>query len=192
MNLDPVSWKVKAIAAVAGVAIVAGAGAAFSWWLTSTSYKAEIGTLNATHADEKAQWEREKTAITVKAQQDTAKALASQQAAQERANQLDAEYTLRLANADKENEALRRDVALGNKRVYILTANLATAKLAASQHAAGAGTGAGAVGDDVPVELSAAGEQTVLDLQQSTSKDDEVIQYLQGYIRDVVKQCKLR
>ena len=192
MNLDPVSWKVKAIAAVAAVALIAGAGAAFSWWLTSTSYKADIATLNATHAAEKTQWAVDRNAITTQAQQATARALASQQAAEQRAAELDAEYAGKLANAEKESQALRADVASGAKRVRILTANLATAQLAASQHAAGGSAGSGTVGNDLQVELSAAGGQTVLDLRDATRKDDEVIQYLQGYIRDVAKQCKLR
>lgn len=35
------------------------------------------------------------------------------------------------------------------------------------------------------------GQKAVLSLRESTSRDDQVIQYLQGYILKVAKNCKV-
>ena len=70
----------------------------------------------------------------------------------------------KLAIAERENAALRYDVATGNKRVRILEANLATANLAARQHAAGGSTSASSVGDGEGAELTAEAGSVVLDI----------------------------
>lgn len=188
--MNPLSWKVKAVGAALAVAIIAGGGAGIAWWATSTSYKADIADLKQQHSNDREAWGREKTAITIKAQQDTASALQRTRAAQEAAATADNTSQEKLANAKRENDALRAAVAAGDKRVRILSANLATANLAASQHATSGDPGSSSVGDAVQIEFSAAGQQTVLDLRESTQRDDEVIQYLQNYINDVAKQCK--
>lgn len=190
MNIDPVSWKVKAIAAAVVVALIAGAGAGIAWWATSTKAAATIAKLNADHAREKAQWDADRLAITTKAQQDTAAANQRTKDAQTAAAQIDAYWTEKFANAQKENDALRRDVATGDKRVRILTANLATAKLAASQHATGGSAGTGSVGDADGIELSPDAGQRVLDIRAGIIKLEAKVSYLQDYARKVVKQCK--
>lgn len=162
------------------------------WYVQELRIDAKTSALQTTHDKEKAAWDREKIAITTKAQQDTAAALASTKRAQESAARADYEAQEKLSNAERENAALRGDVADGTKRVRILAAKLATAELAARQHAAGGGTGSGGMGDDVQIDLSPEGGRAVLDLRESTEKDDAVIKYLQTYIRDVVKQCKVR
>lgn len=188
--MNPISWKVKAVGAALSVAIIAGAGAGIAWWATSTSYKTDIADLKRQHSEDREAWEREKTAITIKAQQDTASALQRTHAAQDAAAHADKTSQEKLANAKRENDALRAAVADGTKRVLILSANLATANLAASQHATSGDPGSSSMGDAVQIEFNAAGQQTVLDLRESTQRDDEVIQYLQNYINDVAKQCK--
>ncbi|STS10355.1 Bacteriophage lysis protein [Ewingella americana] len=95
-------------------------------------------------------------------------------------------HTEELANELAKNEALRADVAAGTRRVQIASANLATCQLSRSNN-----TGGSSVGDAVQVELSDAGGRAVLDLRASAIKDDQVIQYLQGYITKVVKQCRV-
>lgn len=185
MNL---SWKLKAAAAVVSVALIAAAGAAIAWWATSTSYKADIATLNGNHADERAKWDREKTAITTQAQQSTADAMNRMRQAQDAAAAADNAAQEKLANAKRENDALRADVADGTKRVSILAANLAN--LTARQHAAGGSAGSSGVGDAVQIEFSAVGQRNIFDLRESTQRDAEVISYLQNYINDVAKQCK--
>lgn len=190
MNLDPVSWKLKALAAVAVVAIIAGAGAGIAWWATSISYDADIATLNKIHADEKAQWDADRLAIAAKAQHDTAAALQRTHEAQDKAAEIDKYWSEKFANAQKENDDLRVDVADGKRRVRLLTANLATAQLAARQHATSGGAGSGSVGDADGVELSAAAGQRILDIRAGIIRREAKIDYLQDYVRKVVKQCK--
>lgn len=189
--IDAVSWKVKAVMSVAVVVLIACTGAGIAWWATSASYKADIATLNAAHLEEKGQWDAERMAITTKAQQDTAAALQRTKDAQAAAAALDAEWQEKFANAQKENEDLRDDVAAGNRRVRILTANLATANRAASQHASGGDPPTSCVGDATGVELSAAAGRTVYDIRAGIISDQAKIDYLQGYIAKVVKQCKV-
>lgn len=188
--IDAVSWKVKAVAAVAVVVLIAGTGAGIAWWATSTSYNADMSDLKAAHLKERGQWDTYRLAITTKAQQDTAAALQRTKDAQTAAAVLDAEWQEKYANALKENADLRGDVASGNRRVRILTANLATAELAARQHAASGNSSTGSVGDAAGVELSAAAGQRVLDIRAGIISDQAKLTYLQGYVEKVVKQCK--
>ena len=188
--IDAVSWKVKAVAAVAVVVLIAGTGAGIAWWATSTSYNADMSDLKAAHLKEKGQWDADRLAITTKAQQDTAAALQRTKDAQTAAAALDAEWQEKYDNALKENADLRGDVSSGNRRVRILTANLATAELAARQHAASGNSSTGSVGDAAGVELSAAAGQRVLDIRAGIISDQAKLTYLQGYVRGVVNMCK--
>lgn len=184
--LDAVSWKVKALTAVAVVVLIAGAGAGIAWWATSTSYNADMSDLKAAHLKEKGRWDADRLAITTKAQQDTAAALQRTKDAQTAAAVLDAEWQEKYANAQQENSDLRDDVAAGHRRVRILTANLA-----ASQHATGGDPATSCVGDATGVELSAAAGRTVYDIRSGIISDRAKIDYLQGYIEKVVRQCKV-
>lgn len=188
--MNVTDWRLKALGAAVAIALIAGAGSGIAWWATSTSYKADIADLKQQHSNDREAWGREKTAITIKAQQDTASALQRTHAAQDAAAAADKTSQEKLANAKRENDALRDAVAAGDKRVRILSANLATAKLAAGKHATSGDPGSGSVGDAVQIEFSAVGQQNIFDLRESTQRDDEVIQYLQNYINDVAKQCK--
>ncbi len=136
-------------------------------------------------SDNQAAFDRTLSAITTKAQQDTADAIRRMKDAQADAAALDAKATQDLANAKAENDRLRADVAAGTRRVQFAKADLATCKLTASRDSSASG-----VGDGVQIDLSPEGQRAVLDLRESASTDNKVINYLQGYIRDVVKQCK--
>src|SRR5690606_15311187 len=109
-KMNVTDWRLKAIAAVAVVALITGAGAGIAYWATSTSYDGDIALLKQQHADDHAAWEREKTAITTKAQQDTAAALKRTHDAQDAAAAADKAAQEKLANAKLENDALRADV----------------------------------------------------------------------------------
>lgn len=188
--MNPITGKAK-LALIAGVlAVTAAAGGAFAWWVTSTSYEREVAQLSGKLNEERAQWEADRRAISDKAQQDTAAALKRQQDAQARADELDKHYSQELANAQKDNDALRDDVAAGNKRVRILAANLETARLTAGQHANGSGTSASGVGDGEGAFLSAEAGRNILDIRAGILRREAKIAYLQDYADHVVKQCK--
>lgn len=178
------SWKVKAIGALALVAILAGAGAGAGWWFTKTAYERDISDLKEEQTREREGWLKEKLAITTKAKLDTDAAIARMKDAQGELARIDAENQRKLADAEQENEALRRDVAAGNRRLRLLGDKLS------SGNAAGGGACTGRVGDDTGVELSAAAGRTVFDIRAGIISDRAKIAYLQDYIERVVKQCK--
>lgn len=178
------SWKVKAIGALALVAILAGAVAGAGWWFTKTAYERDISDLKGEQAREREGWLKEKLAITAKAKLDTDAAIARMKDAQGELARIDAENQRKLADAEQENEALRRDVAAGNRRLRLLGDKLS------SGNAAGGGACTGSVDDDTGVELSAAAGRTVFDIRAGIISDRAKIAYLQDYIERVVKQCK--
>ncbi|AEY69620.1 Rz protein [Erwinia phage PEp14] len=182
----------KAKAAIAGgvVLVAVAAGAGVTGKILSITHARDVAQLKQEQADERAQWEADKAAISKKAQQDTDAAYARTKAAQDALAALDAQKSQELADAERENSDLRDAVAAGDKRVRILSANLATAQLTARQHAAGRNPSAGSVGDGAALELSTAAGQRVLDLRAGIIRDNAKIDYLQGYVRDVVRQCK--
>ena len=178
------SWKVKAIGALALVAILAGAGAGAGWWFTKTAYERDISDLKGEQAREREGWLNERLAITAKAKLDTDAAIARMKDAQGELARIDAENQRKLEDAEQENEALRHDVAAGNRRLRLLGDKLS------SGNAAGGGACTGSVGDDTGVELSAAAGRTVFDIRAGIISDRAKIAYLQDYIERVVKQCK--
>ena len=187
MNPVTKTFEAKILIVACGACLVIGsiAGGLASWKIQDWRFTADIATLTSEHKEKENKWEREKNAISIQAQQATAKALASTKAAQDAAAAADKAAQEKIYSAKIENDALRADVAAGNKRVRILTANLA-----ASKHATSGDTSASSVGDAVQVDLSPEGERLVLDIRESTEQDDAVIKYLQNYITDVAKQCK--
>ena len=191
MNLaTPVTVKIAAFAGAACLVVGLAGGAAVGSWLRSLKDDAVIAQLKADHKTAENQWLADKNAITAHAQQETAAALERERKARDAAADLDTKYQELLANEKLKNDALRGDVASGNKRVRILEANLATANLAARQHAAGGSAGAGSMGDGKGTELTAEGGLLVLDIRDGIKRREDKIEYLQSYIKDVVKQCK--
>lgn len=188
--MNTITAKVKAAMAAAVLLVALAIGAVTAWWLTSTRYDADIANLKAQHSREQAQWEADKAAISKKAQQDTDAALNRMKAAQDALASLDAQKSKELADAEAENNSLRNDVASGAKRVRILETNLATAQRAASQHTSGGSASAGCVGDGGGAELSTEAGQLVLDLRAGIIRKEAQLNYLQSYVRDVVRQCK--
>lgn len=184
--MNPISWKAKAIAALVLVAVIAGAGASAAWWVTTTSYERDIAELVAEHGKEREAWLKEKNAIATKAQQATDEAIERMRAAQSELARLDTEHQKELADAELENEGLRRDVAAGARRLRLLGSKLADS----GGHATGGDTCTGSVGDDAGVELSAAAGRAVFDLRAGIISDRAKIAYLQDYVEKVVRQCR--
>lgn len=174
MNLST-PFQLKTLLVIGGVCIFMGcfAGA----YVQDLRFSAKISDLKRQHSDQL-------KAVSDQAQKDTAAALQRTKNAQAAA-ELDKQKTEELANAKAENDRLRADVAAGTRRVRIAAANLATCQLTA-----GRGAGGGGVGDAVQIDLTPEGGRAVLDLRESTERDNTVIEYLQDYVKKVVKQCK--
>lgn len=161
------------------IVVAFAAGIALTWWIEGMRWDKDVSSLKESHA-------LALKSISDKAFADLAAANQRTAEARDAAAELDKKFTEGLAHAQAENEALRADVAAGTRRVRIASANLATCELTRGNNTGGSG-----VGNAVQVELSAAGGRAVLDLRASAIKDGQVIQYLQGYIIGVVKQCKI-
>ncbi|GAB2931447.1 lysis protein [Hafnia psychrotolerans] len=162
------------------IALAFIAGLALAWWIEGMRWDTDVATLKQSHTAELRK-------ISDQALIDLTNQKKRTEAAQVALAALDAKHTKELADEQAENEKLRADVASGARRVRIAAANLATSQLIRNSTSGTCG-----VGDAAQVELSGAGGRAVLDLRASAIKDDQVIQYLQGYITDVVKQCKLK
>lgn len=152
------------------------AGAALTWWIEGIRWDADVSKLNGAHT---AELKRQSDQAVI----DLTNQKKRTEAAQIALAALDAKHTKEMADEQTKNEKLRADVAAGTRRVRIAAANLATCKLI------GNGTsGTNSLGDAVQIDLTPAGGQTVLDLRASIIKDNEVIEYLQGYIEYLAKQ----
>lgn len=155
------------------------AGAAFSWWIEGLRWDTDVSRLNEAHTSALKKQSDQAVIDLTNQKKRTDAALAAFAA-------LDAKHTKEMADEQVKNEKLRADVAAGTRRVRIAAANLATSQLIRDTT-----SGTGRLGDAVQIELSPAGGSAVLSLRESTSRDDQVIQYLQGYAAEAQKRCKI-
>ncbi len=155
------------------------AGGALTWWVEGIRWDADVSKLNESH-----------TAALKKQSDQAVIDLTNQQkrteAAQAALSALDAKHTKELADEQAKNDQLRADVAAGTRRVRIAAENLATSQLIRDSI-----TSTGGVGDAVQIDLTPAAGSAVLSLGESTLKDDQVIQYLQGYAAEAHKRCRI-
>jgi len=161
------------------IIIAALLASGLTWWIEGMRWDKDVAILNEAHT------------ATLKKQSDQAvinltEAQKRTEAAQQALSALDAKHTKELADEQAKNDQLRADVAAGSRRVRIAAANLATCQLVGDSIAPASG-----VGNAAQVELSGAGGRAVLDLRDSTVKDGQVIQYLQGYAAEAQKHCKI-
>lgn len=154
-------------------AVVVVLAAAFAWWIQGFRWDTDVSTRNEAHTAELKK-QSDQAVIDLTNQKKRTEVAQAALAA------LDAKHTREIADEQAKNEQLRADVAAGTRRVRIAAANLATCKLVGDST-----SGTGSLGDAVQIDLTPAGGQAVLSLRESTGKDDQVIQYLQGYINDV-------
>lgn len=155
------------------------AGAALSWWIEGLRWDADVSRLNVAHTAElKKQSDQAVIDLTNQKKRTEAALIAFQE--------LDAKHTKEMADELAKNEKLRADIAAGTRRVRIAAANLATSQLIRNST-----SGSGRLGDAVQIDLTPAGGSAVLSLRESTSRDAEVIQYLQGYAAEAQKRCKI-
>ncbi|WP_421595690.1 lysis system i-spanin subunit Rz [Rahnella sp. PD4] len=152
------------------------AGAAFSWWIEGLRWDTDVSRLNEAHASALKKQSDQAVIDLTNQKKRTDAALAAFAA-------LDAKHTKEMADEQVKNEKLRADVAAGTRRVRIAAANLATSQLIRNSTSS-----TSSLGDAIQIDLTPAGGQTVLDLRASIIKDNEVIEYLQGYIQYLAKQ----
>ncbi|WP_249406855.1 lysis protein [Pantoea agglomerans] len=88
---------------------------------------------------------------------------------------LDKNHTEALSAAESENDALRRQLAAGTRRMYV------HAKCPVS--GTGTAAGSGRMGDGAAVELAADSRQNILDIRAGIIRDQEKLKYLQDYVR---------
>ncbi|WP_037033016.1 lysis protein [Rahnella sp. WP5] len=162
------------------IALAFVAGIALTWWAEGLRWDADVSRLNEAHTAELKK-QSDQAVIDLTNQKKRTEAAQTALAA------LDAKHTKEMADEQAKNEKLRADVVAGTRRVRIAAANLATCQIGGNST-----SGTGSLGDAAQVELSGAGGRAVLDLRASAIKDDQVIQYLQGYITKVAKQCEIK
>ncbi|UNK55601.1 lysis system i-spanin subunit Rz [Rahnella aceris] len=155
------------------------AGIALTWWVEGLRWDADVSRLNEAHTAELKKQSDQAVIDLTNQKKRTEAALIAFQA-------LDAKHTKEMADELAKNEKLRADVAAGTRRVRIAAANLATCQLVGNST-----SGSGSLGDAVQIDLTPAGGSAVLSLRESTSRDAQVIQYLQGYVYEISKRCNL-
>ncbi|AFE57996.1 lysis protein [Rahnella aquatilis HX2] len=154
--------------------------AALAWWIEGLRWDADVSKRNEAHTAELKKQSDQAVIDLTNQKKRTDAALAALEA-------LDAKHTKEMADEQAKNEKLRADVAAGTRRVRIAAANLATCHLVGSSTSK-----SGSLGDAVQIDLTPAGGSAVLSLRESTSRDAEVIQYLQGYAAEAQKRCKIQ
>lgn len=94
---------------------------------------------------------------------------------QQRLAELDKTHTEALNAAESENDALRRQLAAGTRRMYV------HAKCPVS--GTGRTSATRSMGDATTVELTADSRRNVLDIRAGIIRDREKLKYLQEYLR---------
>ncbi|WP_112198382.1 lysis system i-spanin subunit Rz [Rahnella sp. NRRL B-41462] len=161
------------------IALAFVAGIALTWWVEGLRWDADVSRLNEAHTAELKKQSDQAVIDLTNQKKRTEAALIAFQA-------LDAKHTKEMADELAKNEKLRADIAAGTRRVRIAAANLATCQLVGNST-----SGSGSLGDAVQIDLTPAGGSAVLSLRESTNRDDQVIQYLQGYAAEAQKRCKI-
>lgn len=171
MSILP-SWK------IAGLALVIGlfAGGAFCWWITSTSYDADIAVLKSQQAEQL-------KVISDQATADSEAARQREHGFQQQIATLDAERTKERENAKREADRLRADIVSGQRRVQFASAALATC-----EQSAGAVRSASGLGNAAAVQLSATAGRNILDIRTGINDDQAKLLYLHEYIRALQAQ----
>ncbi|WP_244630926.1 lysis protein [Pantoea agglomerans] len=94
---------------------------------------------------------------------------------QQRLAAIDKTHTEALSAAESENDAMRRQLAAGTRRMYVH----------AKCPVPGTGTATGSVrlGDGTAVELATDSRRNVLDIRAGIIRDQEKLRYLQEYVQ---------
>ncbi|MCW7550916.1 lysis protein [Photorhabdus sp. APURE] len=154
-------------------------GCTVGWWLTKLSFNTKLTTLEQYYTNQL-------SIISHKAQSDTTVAIQKMKIAQDIAAELDRHYSEELAHAQAENTALRTDIATGQRRMRIASADLATCQLTSSRNSS-----TSSMGDAAEIGLTAIAGRTIHDIRAGIISDQTKLDYLQHYVREVVQQCKI-
>ncbi|MEQ9770899.1 lysis system i-spanin subunit Rz [Pectobacterium jejuense] len=152
------------------------AGGAFCWWITSTSYDADIATLKSEHA-------LVLKSVSDKATVDSEAARDREHSFQQQIAVLDVQLTKEREDAKRENERLRNDIVSGKRRVQFASAALATCELSS-----GAVRSASSMGNAAAVQLSTTAGRNILDIRIGINDDQAKLIYLHEYIRALQQQ----
>ncbi|MBA5203099.1 lysis protein [Pectobacterium aroidearum] len=168
----PPSWEMAGVALVVGII----AGGAFCWWITSTSYDADIATLKSEYA-------LALKSVSDKAAADSEEARGREHNFQQKIAALDAEQTKDRENAKREADRLRNDIVSGKRRVQLASAALATCEQSASTVRS-----ASSMGNATAVQLSTTAGRNILDIRTGINDDQAKLVYLHEYIRALQAQ----
>ncbi|MDL9988684.1 lysis system i-spanin subunit Rz [Providencia rettgeri] len=166
------------IALIVGAWLLFAAGAFAGVMLARYHYNTIIQTNQATHASQL-------KAISDEASAATRQAMLRMEDAQREKARLDTYYTQELAREKAQSQALRDDLSTGRRRLQFARADLATCQLTASHHSS-----ASAVGDGAEIQFSVEAGLLVEDIRADIKRDQDKLDYLQGYVKDVVKECR--
>ncbi|GKX46102.1 lysis protein [Pectobacterium carotovorum] len=171
MSIIP-NWKIAAVSLVAGII----AGGAFCWWITSTSYDADIATLKSEHAVAL-------KSVSDRVAADSEAARGREHGFQQQIAALDAKSTKEREDAKREADKLRADIVSSKRRVQFSSAALATC-----EQSAGAVRSASSMGNATTVQLSPAAGRNILDIRTGINDDQAKLVYLHEYIRALQSQ----
>nr|WP_307773386.1 lysis system i-spanin subunit Rz [Providencia stuartii] len=166
------------IALIVGAWLLFAAGAFAGVMLARYHYNTIIQTNQATYASQL-------KAISDEASAATRQAILRMEDAQREKARLDTYYTQELAREKAQSQALRDDLSTGRRRLQFARADLATCQLTASHHSS-----ASAVGDGAEIQFSVEAGLLVEDIRADIKRDQDKLDYLQGYVKDVVKECR--
>ena len=148
-------------------------GAATGWFITHNHAQSQIERLKSTYSDDR-------RAMSESAAKQMTIATQRVNDLQSRLADLDSQSTQDLQNAQKDNAALRNDVAAGKRRVLI-----AQSKLADCQRPSGNTASTGSMVNAASLGLTAEAGATVYDIRTGITEDQAKIRYLQDYIRQL-------
>ncbi|WIJ49618.1 lysis protein [Enterobacter roggenkampii] len=170
MNISTVfqpGWKWCGIALLCGGLLGALAG----WWVTDNKFTADIATLKQQQASAI-------KAISDQATKQSEATLQKQQTFAKTVSASDQKNTQELTDALAKNQALRDDIASGDKRLRFANAKLATCQLAAN-----AAQRAASMDNAATVELSSGAGRNIYDIRAGIISDQQKLKALQDYIR---------
>lgn len=159
---------------VAALLVGLGGGFAVAWAWQANAYRAQL-------ASQAAAFQADLTTIANASAAQARKALQAQQRMQQALTDLDRQHTQEKEQANAENEALRRAVADGTRRLRIAGTCPASAGHVPDS------TGTASVGHAGTVELAPVAGRAVFDIRAGIVADQAALRGLQEYVRDVCR-----